>query len=188
MGMKVAIVGLATSSHDAAPWSDPAWQKWGLPWDDQSWTQLDRAFEMHDLRLLKSEHSTRKAGYFDRLRDCPSLYMQSASAEVPNAQPYPFEEVAHSVGQAYWNSSVAYALALAIHEGAQEIALYGIDMEGTDEYAYQRPNMEYLIGFARGKGIAVHIPESSALCKFQPQGIRFCGHSPTYVERYGWLG
>jgi len=31
--------------------------------------------------------------------------------------------------------------------------VYGVDMKADDEYGYQKPNMEYLIGLARGKGI-----------------------------------
>lgn len=179
MVLKVAIVGLASSTHADAPWFDDTWEKWGLPWDDKGWPFMARHFEMHDQRLLDSEHSKRSPDYADRLKDCEKLYTQDN---------YPFEAVAKTIGQAYWNSSIAYAMALAIHEGAREIAIYGVDMDGTDEYAYQRPNMEYLIGLARGQGVYVHIPKQSALCRFEPKGIKFYDHEPTYVDRYGWLG
>lgn len=179
MVLKVAIVGLASSTHDQAPWSNPEWEKWGLPWDDKYWPLMARHFEMHDQRLLDGPHSQRKPGYAERLAECERLYTQDN---------YPFEAVADSIGQAYWNSSIAYAMALAIHEGAREIAIFGVDMDGTDEYAYQRPNMEYLIGIARGLGINVYIPPESALCRFEPTGIKFYDHFPTYKHRYGWLG
>lgn len=177
--MKVAVVGLASSTHDKAPWGDPTWQIWGLPWDDAGWPHMARHFEMHDQRLLDSVHSQRKSGYAERLAECERLYTQ---------ENYPFEAVAGSIGQAYWNSSIAYIMALAIHEGAREIAIYGVDMDGTDEFGYQKANMEYLIGIARGRGINVYVPPESALCKFSPTGIRFYDHLPTYTERYGWLG
>lgn len=179
MGLKVAIVGLASSTHDAAPWADSSWEKWGLPWDDKGWPLMTRHFEMHDQRLLDGQHSRRSPDYAQRLSECECLYTQDN---------YPFEAVAASIGQAYWNSSIGYIMALAIHEGAREIAIYGVDMDGTDEYAYQRPNMEYLIGVARGLGINVYIPPESALCRFEPTGIKFYDHFPTYTERYGWLG
>lgn len=183
--MKVAIVGLSPASHDLAPWDDPSWKKWGLPWDEGYWVRLDRCFEMHDMRLLESEHCKRPSGYMDRLLSLDNLYMQHSY--WPGARRFPFEEVAQTTGP-YWNSSIAYMLAMAIHEGAEEIGIYGVDMKGEDEYGYQRPNMEYLIGLARGKGIKVHIPDSSPLCKFQPSGIKFFDHVPTYSGRYGWLG
>ena len=184
MGLKVAVIGLSPTTHDDAPWDDPTWQKWGLPWDEGYWTSLDRGFEMHDLRLLQSEHSGRPADYWDRLAEIPKVYMQEAHGP---ALAYPFDEVAKTTGR-YWNSSIAYAMALAIHEGADEIGVWGVDMKGDDEYGYQKPNMEYLIGLAIGKGIKVHIPEKSPLLKFQGTGIRFYKHFPTYVDRYGWLG
>ena len=179
MGLKVAVIGLSPKTHDEAPWSDPEWQKYGLPWDEGYWPRLDCAFEMHDLRLLTSEHCHRKPGYLKRLQELPRLYTQDN---------YPFEEVAKSIGAYYFNSSIAYAMALAIHEGAEEIGVWGVDLVADEEYAYQKPNMEYLIGFARGKGIRVHIPEKSSLCKFNGAGIRFYQHLPQYVDRYGWLG
>ena len=178
MALKVAIIGLAHESRNQAPWEDKEWELWGLPWDNFGWPLFTRSFEMHDSRLLNSEHSKRGEGYAQRLKDCQPYTQDN----------YPFESVSKSIGQAYWNSSIAYAMAMAIHEGAEEIGIYGVHMSGTDEYAYQRPNMEYLIGVARGKGIKVHIPEESSLCKFEPYGIKFYDHMPTYVDRYGWLG
>lgn len=184
MGLKVAIIGLSATTHDLAPWHDPEWQKWGLPWDAY-YARMDRLFEMHDMRLLVGEHSKRKPGYFQLLEECGvPLYMQE---QWNNALRYPFKEVAQTTGY-YWNSSIAYAMALAIHEGAEEIAIYGVDMKADDEYGYQKPNMEYLVGLARGKGIKVHIPDESPLCKFNAYGIRFYNHVPTYHKRYGWLG
>lgn len=187
MGLKVAIVGLGHKTHNDAPWTDPDWEKWGLPWDEGYWMLMDRHFEMHDFRLLDSPHSKRKQGYIDRLAECPRLYIQERCESLPEAVPYPFDDVSKTTGY-YWNSSIAYALALAIHEGYQEIAIYGVDMDGTDEYDYQRPNLEYLIGLAVGRGIKVTIPDASPLCKFNHKGIKFYDHFPDYVKRYGWLG
>jgi hypothetical protein len=76
-------------------------------------------------------------------------------------------EVSETIYGDYFNSSVGFMLALAIHEGAEEIAIYGVDMRADEEYGYQRPNCEYLIGLARGKGIKVHIPDVCPLCKYQ---------------------
>lgn len=179
MGLKVAIVGMSDSC-ELAPWGDPSWQKWGLPWHDGYWPKFDRLFEMHDMRLLTGEHSKRRYGYLEYLQECDvPLYTQ---------ENYPIDEVAETIGAYYFNSSIAYMMALAIHEGAKEISIFGVDMKGDDEYGYQRPNMEYLIGLAREKGIKVNILEDSPLCKFQSTGIRFYDHVPTYVKRYGWLG
>lgn len=164
MVLKVAICGLWAETRPMVPWSDPTWEKWGLTWDPEVF-QMDRAFEMHDEALWKDYA---KADYVDRLALMPHLYLTAAHPELPDATVYPFDEVAKTTG-AYWSSSMAFLMALAIHEGAKEIGLYGMAMEAHDEYGYQRPNMEYLIGLARGKGITVHIPEQSPLCKYRSQ-------------------
>jgi hypothetical protein len=98
---------------------------------------------------------------------------------LTDAEVYPFDEVEQTTGD-YWCSSIAYMFALALHEGAEEIALYGVDMRGdNDEYAYQRPNMEYLIGLARGRGVLVTLPDACSLCKFVSP------HDRDYDGRYG---
>lgn len=158
-----------------------------MPWDEGYWVLYDRLFEMHDLRLLKSA-TCRKPDYLERLKSLDvQLFMQEAYQEIPNSMAYPFDEVSKVTGGVF-NSSLAYMLAMAICERPAQIGIWGVDMEADDEYGYQRPNFEYLIGLARGKGIKVTIPEKSPLCKFISDGIRFCEESPVYAGRYGWLG
>ncbi len=177
MALKVAVIGLAADSHDLAPWNDPEWERWGLAWDGE-WPKLDRTFEMHELAELKQKS---KPGYIDALQHRTRLYMPEQYAEVPGCIAYPFEEVAQTCGP-HWHSSIAYAFALAIHEGAEEIGLWGVQMKAGDEYGYQRPNMTYLIGLARGRGIKVHLHETCQLFKYV--GPSDCH----YVDRYGKLG
>lgn len=168
MALKVAVIGLS-DSHSEAPWGDPEWEKWGLAWDGD-WAELQRTFEMHDLSELEPKH-------VDQLQHRTNLYVQDS--RLPGTL-YPFEEVAKTTGP-YWISSIAYMLALAIHEGAEEIGLWGVDMDIGGEYEYQRANCEYLIGFARGRGIKVFIPDSSPLCTFKsPPDV-------AYEKRYGCL-
>lgn len=172
MGLKVAIVGLWTETHGMAHWDDPSWEKWGLAWDTEAFS-MDRVFEMHLPREWKDNGI---ADYAERLSMMPRLYLQEPHPELHQAQVYPLAEVSKTTGD-YFSSSVAYMAAQAIHEGAEEIGLYGIAMEGHDEYGYQRPNMEYLVGLARGRGIKVHIPEQSPLCKY--------GRQYGYTKGYG---
>jgi hypothetical protein len=171
MALKVAVIGLAASQADA-PWDDPEWEKWGLAWDG-NWPKFSRTFEMHDDFSDGQAH-----GYVDALAHRTRLYMQEQYPQVPGCTRYPFEAVAQSVSD-YWVSSISYVLSLAIHEGAEEIGLWGVDMDPGSDYFYQKANCEYLIGLARGRGIKVHIPDSSPLCKFT-------GHlSHAYAGRYG---
>jgi hypothetical protein len=177
MALKVAIVGLSQGTRHLAPWNDPEWEIWGLAWDVERRYQFHRAFEMHDMADLKATYADLRR-YLEKIAHCSRLYMVQEYQSVPGSIAFPFDEVEQSVGD-YWCSSIAYAMSLAIHEGAEEIGLYGIDMKGDDEWGYQKPNMEYLIGFARGRGIKVHIPETSPLCKFTSPPDR------NYAGRYG---
>lgn len=183
MGLKVAIVGLSPTTHDLAPWGNHEWEKWGLPWDGY-WSRYDRLFEMHDVRWLR----TKPIDYLDRLNDCGRLYMDASYPDFPDAIAYPFDVVKKCIGPAYFNSSVAYMLALAITYEAEEISLFGVDMGDDSEYAYQRANCEYLIGMARGKGIKVTVPESSPVCKFTPTAFEMHGKTIYDKHRYGWIG
>jgi len=57
-------------------------------------------------------------------------------------------------------------MAYALLKGAKHIAIYGVDMAVDDhEYFYQRPTMYAWIGYARGKGVRVDIPDESPLFK-----------------------
>ncbi len=181
--MDIAIVGLSPTTHNQAPFGDPDWEVWGLPWDEGFWIYYDRLFEMHDIRLIEKDNSRRPSDYIERLKniDAP-LYMQESYFETAIA--YPF----HEVPTEYFNSSIAYMLAMAIVEEPEKIGIYGVDMKGDDEYGYQKPNIEYLIGLAEGRGIKVLIPDESPLMKFQSEGIMFADFYPNYVGRYGWLG
>ena len=148
---KVAIIGQGPGA-DNAPID---WERWGLPWaKDYS---LDRYFEMHE--------DWRNSGAYGNpvevLNDCVGpIMMEKAHGDVPNSERYPIEAVVAEVGS-YLDSSISYALGYAILERVPVIGLYGVS--GDDGYASQRPNIEYLIGYARGMGIAVSVDEESAL-------------------------
>lgn len=174
MGLKIAIVGFSPT-RDEAPWNDTSWQLWGLAWDSER-LRFHRTFEMHDLEILRGYPNS--ASYIDSLADCAGLHMQRVYEEVPNSIAYPFAEVAKTTG-AYWCSSLAYAIAQAIHERPEEIGIFGVD--GSEQYAYQHPNLNYLIGLAVGKGIKVMLPASCPLLKFVSDP------DFSYVGRYGSL-
>ncbi len=180
---KVALIGLAPSSHDEAPVGD--WECWGLPWDAM-FPQYQRGFEMHPRELLFKPEAGRPRDYLQRLQDShTAIYMQKEWGDIKPSVRYPLERIAPLVRD-YFNSSLAYMLAMGIHDEIEQMGVWGFDLSDVEEYGYQRPNAEYLIGFARGMGLKVYIPESSSLCKFN-------GHIPlgtmqmNYPKRYGYL-
>lgn len=193
--LRVAILGLSPSTHDQVPWD---WEVWGLPWDTD-YPRIDRFFEMHDRELLEQPEAGRPGDYWERLSFLSPIYMQQEHPDIPGSVRFPLEilekEVFSGFPRGAWddqkdwyNSSPAYMLALAIHEKADEIGLWGVDLLDDSEFSYERPCLEYLIGLAVGRGIKITLPEGpTALGKFRGDGIKLGTMSPVYNKRYGYV-
>lgn len=170
---KVAIVGFASSSRDLAPFDDPEWEIWGL---NQLYGYMprraDRWFEIHTPEMFTAD-IVPGTDYLGWLAECPiPVYMIEHYPSVPNSVRYPLERMIDFLdGMDYWTSCPAYMAALALAEGFQTIALYGIDLVVGVEYQRQKACLEailaYGMGKARGEGrpITLEIPKTSALFK-----------------------
>lgn len=167
---KVAIVGFAPSSmHDVRHFfDDPDFEIWGI-------NQLYIAFPeivKHATRWFQIHH---RHSYDQAVRDHTHhqwlaeqrgfpIYMQVKEPDIPMSIEFPKDLICQEFGR-YFTNSISWEIALAIYEGFEAIHVYGVDMAQDDEYAHQRPSCEYFIGFARGRGISVYIPDKSDLCK-----------------------
>jgi len=85
-----------------------------------------------------------------------------------NARPFPFQAVTAAYGS-YFSSTPAWILAWMMAEGYTETHIYGVHLATEWEYIHQKPNMEFLIGVALGKGVQFTIPEKSTLLKGKHQ-------------------
>lgn len=169
---KVAIIGRCYSTRSDAPWDDRSWEIWSLAWDPLPVTH--RIFETHqNFRMYfgnKEDGDWHVAGL--RMSKVP-VYMLEHHADIPQCVRYPMEEVHKIVGNAtnaktpYLESSIAYMLALAIHEKVDRVGIFGVDLHCESEYSYQRPNLEYIIGLARASGVKIYIPPQSTLLTHQ---------------------
>jgi len=73
-------------------------------------------------------------------------------------------------------------MAVAILEGYDHIAIYGVDMHvDDDEYFWQRPCLETWIGFAKGRGIDVYIHPTSPVLKSHYVEGSGCGGKPDFA-------
>lgn len=159
---KVAIIGFANSTRGMAPYDDPEYEIWGLNQIYRWIPREDRHFEIHANFLDAVAEGT---DHMEWLKKCPiPVYMTQHHAEIQNSVAYPVEKLAAEYGD-YFTSTIAYEIALAIHEGFTTIALYGIDLIVGEEYDYQKACAEYYLGIAMGKGCTVIIPQASALLK-----------------------
>ena len=161
--MRIAVLGM---HRDTLDFDRSRYECWGLAHAPEACT-LDRVFESH------SEAIVRKHGpaHIERLKEIADF--------LPLYTPWRWSEKLgrhHTVlkhdPEFQYESSVAYPMVLAIKQRPEEIGLFGINMAGDDEYAYQRPNMQYLVGYARAKGIKVTIhPESQLFASQWTAGI-----------------
>jgi hypothetical protein len=162
--VRIAIFGLHAGTQ--ASFRPEEWNEvWRMAHDPEA-PQAHRIFEAH------SEPIARKYGgdaYIAKLAE------YAADGMLTTLWPYPFagEEAAGSFtgprnGMTQPQSSVAFMFAVALDNPENEaIGLFGVDMSDGEEYGYQRPNMCYLIGAARGHGVPVHIDPASSLLKSQ---------------------
>jgi hypothetical protein len=101
---------------------------------------------------------------------------------VPTSVEYPLYRVIFEVlgGRDYLIGTANYALAYAIYTGKYDaITLYGVNLRTWEEWAYQRPNCELLIGIALGRGIQVEVIGSEDGLLMPPRGILY-GYIDTY--------
>lgn len=164
--MKVAIVGAAPSSRDLAPYGDQSWEIWGCsPSNLKKLPRVTAWFELHSLEDFRSERWAEwRAPYFEHLNSlsCP-VYMQEKNEFTPNAAVFPKDEMIAKFGGDFFTSSIGWMMAFAMHKGAEEIGIYGVDMATGGEYEYERPGAKYWISLARSRGVKVTIPPQSDL-------------------------
>lgn len=113
------------------------------------------------------------------------VLMQDTYPVVPWSVKYPLREIVEAFGivpkdwdvteTQWWDlvkhrgeftATGAFMIALALYEGAEELALYGMDYAGNDllhiERTVQKPGVKYWVGVARGMGVPVTIASGSA--------------------------
>lgn len=179
---RVALVGFCNDSRERVPYEDATLEIWGLNRGYIFMQRADRWFDLHGPHIHACT-DRRPGKHLDWLKQFKGpVYMHRADSAIPNSVTYPLEDVAKTIGSDLWrahgdrplegmagspylSSSIAMEIALAIHEGYQEIQLWGIDLNTESEYAWQKPGVEHLIGIALGRGIKVVLPDNCPLCQ-----------------------
>lgn len=112
------------------------------------------------------------------LKDNIPLYTSWPHPKYPNQVVYPFDRVSAALGGiTYFNTSVAYAIALAMADGFNEIGLFGCDFSYPDVHMAEsgRACCEFLMGLGTQRNIRFAVAQSSTLmdmyCKQAPYGF-----------------
>lgn len=173
---RVYIVGFAPSWVET-PWDDSGAEYWGLNAFHRVVGQnhiirvFTRWFQLHDLKQHHAQDHEH-LGWLSQI-DIP-VYMwghhvTEYGPHLKRPTAFPVAEVEQACETGYFTNSISWMLGLAILEGFEEISIYGVDMAMDAilqaEYSQQRPSIEYLVGYARGKGIKVFIPKSADILK-----------------------
>ncbi len=148
---------------------------WGVPWtasDTEFWAGgsfykyhpdkskfVTQWFELH---CDPERHGSEWMKW--AIENQPACYLQEAHPELKNSSRYPIEEMIDHFGK-YFTSTASYMIASAIIAEATEISIFGIDLRMDTEYVYERPNLEYFVGVARGMGIEVLVGDRCTILK-----------------------
>jgi hypothetical protein len=140
-------------------------------------------FAMDDLKLQEKRAEANPegnvAGLMGWLPKHPNFFTSTVYDGYPGAREYPLEDVLNSVGNAYFNSTVAYAVAYAIHIGVEELGLYGIDYSYGNQHEAEkgRACVEFLLGQAAARGIRLKVAkESTLLDASEPDAMAWYGY------------
>lgn len=181
---KICIIGNGPTRAAADLLLDPAYEVWAmnaiLPLDASGRARADRWFDLHQ-RCSQNEDD------LSWIRACPlPIYVpDDLLSESPRAVPYPLAAIEAKFGLAYWSCTFAYQIALALFEGAAEIALRGVDLhlgnmrERTVEYAC----VSAWLGIAHARGVVVNVPASD-YGGLLPAGFSLLGHPARYGIEY----
>ena len=147
--------------------------------------RCDRIFHMDDVRVQEvraaaaPESNIAAMLEWMKVRRGTPIYTSVANKKYPDLVAYPLAEVIQSCGIAYFNSTCAYAVALAVHEGASKISLYGSDFTYANSHDAEkgRACVEFHLGIAKARGIAIGLPRCTTLLDANaPQDERIYGY------------
>jgi len=169
----VALVGMATTTRDQAPWDDKDIEIWTLNESPakrfEFVKRVTRHFQLHpywDFMREGNQNDPDHPKWLQEEHDFP-IYMQEEFEDIPASVKYPFEEICKHFQLTdhtkYFTATFPYMMALALFEGFERIELYGFEMGSDTEYAYQKGSANFWIGMAIGAGVEVYLPDNCTL-------------------------
>ena len=171
----VAIVGGAWSSGPWAPFGEDRVDIWtcneshGKPWMKEEY--ITAWFQLHPKWVFTRDDPFDHREWIKKEHQFP-VYMQMVYDDVPTSKKYPLREIQNElvnvergefVVNKIFSSTFSYMMALALYQEYERVEIYGIELLGEGEYAFQREALAYWIGKADGMGVEVWLPEQCSL-------------------------
>lgn len=164
---RVHIVGKGTGQ-----WNVPKeGELWGLNDMCLQMKNLSLTFQIHDIDKMLDRRGQEKRflkAFEESLKIINELnipvIVQKKHEALPNGIVFPMNEMPLY----YFTSTVAFMIAYAIYEKVDSIDIYGITLSTEEEYTFERPCIEFWVGYAMGQGIEVTIHKPSNLLSSAP--------------------
>lgn len=150
----------------------------------------DLIFHMDDVRIQEVRAAAKPesniAAMVEWLKTTPTPVMTSrAHEDYPSLIEFPLEDVLNHLGHDYFNNTAAYAVAYAVHVGAEQISLFGMDFtyENVHHAEKGRACVEFWIGQAHARGIKINTPKNTTLLDSNVErSARLYGYDTLDVE------
>lgn len=150
----------------------------------------DRIFHMDDVRIQEIRAAARPSGNIANMlrwmrKHKGPIYTSRTHPYYPGLVAYPLEDVLNDVGYEYFNSTVAYAIAYAIHIGVEMMTFWGLDFTYPNAHDAEkgRACCEYWIGRAMQRGIKIAVTHKSTLLDaYVPRAKRLYGYDTVDVD------
>ena len=130
----------------------------------------DLIFHMDDVRIQEIRAAAKPdsniAAMLKWIKMSPVPVVTSrAHPDYPALVEFPLEDVLNKFGHEYFNNTAAYAVAFAIHIGAKEISVFGMDYTYPNVHDAEkgRACVEYWLGQAHARGIKINLPKTTSM-------------------------
>ncbi len=188
---KIAILG-TTPTRMAGPINDESWEIWTIGPGGKDTHRWDRLFETHTTWPENfAALDDNKKSYLDDLSQvkkpqivhtivdmrqhlldwCHGLghdekwLKQNVRGNWASQIVIDRESLFKKYRRMWFSTSICYAVAMAIEEGATDIGCWGIDLESGEEYIAQHWGCAYFLDLARLAGVNLHFPQGSGLTR-----------------------
>lgn len=150
----------------------------------------DRIFHMDDVRIQELRAAAQPDSNIARMLEWMRLHpgpiiTSREHPDYPGLVAFPLQDVLNNLGQAYFNSTAAYAVAYAIFIGVSHISIFGCDYTYPNSHDAEKGRgcLEFWLGIATARGIKLTVSKTSSLLDgIYPLQDRFYGYDTLQID------